>query len=258
MVSVPSGLQWFVDAGVVSEVVRVMKSGKESQVFLTRRFCGDRVYYFAAKVHKARSKRSFRKDKVYREGWLLGGRVLKAVSQGTRFGREVIESLWVAQEFDSLRKLWKNGADVPAPILRHDNVILMGYIGDPDEPAPKLCEVSLDFDEASRALKVLLRNLRIFIKLSLVHGDLSPFNILYWKGKVWIIDLPQSVDLYRNPHAMDLLYRDLQCVCNFFLKQGVDCAPGKLFNQILGVPYVSNRTYQDLLMLSAESELLEI
>jgi RIO kinase 1 len=258
MVSVPSALQWFVDTGVVSEVVRVIKSGKESQVFLTRRFCGDRVFYFAAKVHKARTGRSFKRDKVYRDGWLLSGRVQKAVSQGTRFGREVIESLWVTQEFDSLRKLWKNGADVPAPILRHENVILMVYIGDPDEPAPKLCEASLDFDEASQTLDELLRNLKIFLKLSLVHGDLSPFNILYWKGKAWIIDLPQSVDLYRNPHAMDLLYRDLQCVCNFFLKQGVDCAPRKLFSQILGVPYVPNRTYQELLMLSAESELSTI
>lgn len=254
MLSAPSTLQWFVDTGVVSEVVRIIKSGKESQVYLTRRFSGDRVFYFAAKVHKARTQRSFKGDKIYRAGWYLEGRVQRAVSRGSRYGRKVIESLWVTQEFNALKKLWKNGANVPTPILRHDNVILMSYIGDPDTPAPKLCENSLNPNEASQVLKEIVENLKIFLKLNLIHGDLSPFNILYWKGEIWIIDLPQTVDLHKNPHAIDLLYRDLQCVCNYFLKQGVDCTPKELFNQILGLPYIPSKTYQDLLMLSAESE----
>ena len=255
MLSIPSALQWFVDTGVVSEVVRIIKSGKESQIYLTRRFCEDRVFYFAAKVHKARARRSFKGDKIYRAGWCLEGRVQRAVSRGTRYGRRVIESLWVTQEYDALKKLWKSGANVPTPILRHDNVILMTYIGDPDQPAPKLCETPLKPGEALQAFNELIENLRIFVKLSLVHGDLSPFNVLYSKGKIWIIDLPQAVDLHSNPHAVDLLYRDLQCICKYFLKRGVNCSPRDLFRQILDLPYVPSKTYQDLLMLIAEPEL---
>jgi RIO kinase 1 len=258
VLSAPSALQWFVDTGIISEVVRIVKSGKESQIYLTRRFCGGKIFYFAAKVHKSRAHRSFKRDKIYRAGWCLEGRVQRAVSKGTRFGREVIESLWVTREFDSLKRLWQNGASVPTPILRHDNVILMIYIGNPDEPAPKLFETSLNLHEASQILEELMRNLKIFLKLGLVHGDLSPFNILYWRGRIWIIDLPQSTDLYKNPHAVDLLYRDLQCVCHYFQKQGVDATPKELFSQILGLPYIPNKTYQDLLMLSAESEFSAI
>ena len=251
----PPDLQWFVDVGAVSEVVRIIKSGKESQIYLTRRFCGDTIFYFAAKVHKPRIQRSFKRDKVYRLGWYFkDGRVRRAVSKTSLYGRHVIGARWVDQEFDALKRLWKNGANVPTPILKHGNTILMTYIGYPEEPAPKLCEISLDLDEAAEAWKQVVENLRIFLKSGLIHGDLSPFNILYWQGKVWIIDFPQSVDLHRNPYAMDLLYRDLQKICKYFGKQGVNCSPEELFRQVLGLAYTPHKTYQDLLMLSAESD----
>lgn len=251
----PPDLQWFVDVGAVSEVVRIIKSGKESQVYLTRRFCGDRIFYFATKVHKPRIQRSFKRDKVYRVGWYFkDGRVQRAVSKTSRYGRNVIGARWVNREFDALKKLWKNGANVPTPILKHRNTILMTYIGHPEEPAPKLREISLDQDEAAEALKQVVENIKIFLKSGLVHADLSPFNILYWQDKVWIIDLPQAVDLHKNPYAMDLLHRDLQKICKYFEKQGVNCAPEELFRQVLGLAYVPGKTYQDLLTHSAESD----
>ncbi len=256
--SAPPALQWFVDTGIISEVVRLIKSGKESQIYLTRKACKGRVFYFAAKVHTGKTRRPFKRDQIYRAGWCLEARVQRAVDKGTRFGRELVDSLWVTQEFDALKRLWQHGANVPQPILRHDNVILMVYLGDPDKPAPKLCETALNAQEAAQALEELVRNLRILLKLNLVHADLSPFNILYWKGKIWIIDLPQSVNLHKNPRATDLLYRDLQCVCNYFQKQGANANPKELFRQFLGVPYIPNKTYQDLLMLSAESGLYTV
>ncbi len=223
-------------------------------MYLTRRDCESRVFYFAAKVHTGKACRSFKRDQIYRAGWCLEARVQRAVEKGSRFGRELVDSLWVTQEFDALKRLWQHGASVPAPILRHDNVILMIYLGEPDEPAPKLCETALNSQEAAQALEELVKNLRILLKLNLVHGDLSPFNILYWKRQIWIIDLPQSVDLHKNPRATDLLYRDLQCVCSYFQKQGVDANPKELFRQVLGVQYLPGKTYQNLLMLSTESQ----
>ena len=55
----------------------------------------------------------------------------------------------------------------------------------------------------------------------LVHGDLSPYNILHWNGGAVIIDFPQMVDARKNPHAYDLLRRDLTRVCAYFARFGV-------------------------------------
>jgi RIO kinase 1 len=234
-------------------VVRLIKSGKESQVYLTRRFYGGRNFYFAAKVHKPRAQRSFKRDKAYRAGWYFSERdhrIQRAVEHMTRYGKGVVGGLWVNQEFEALQRLWRGKASVPAPIHKNGDTILMTYIGEPERPAPKLCEVVLESDEANEAIRQIIENLKIFFKLGIIHGDLSSFNILYWEGKIWIIDLPQSVDLYRNPDSMDLLYRDLENLCAYFLKQGVDCHPEELFSRVTGLTYAAGRTYEDLLMLS--------
>jgi len=255
----PPALRWFVDTGVVSEVVRVIKSGKESQIYLTRRFCGDKIFYFVAKVHKPRMQRSFKSDKVYRTGWVFvegrraGGRVHRAVLKTSRYGRGVIGARWVEEEFQALKILWRNGADVPIPILKHENTILMTYIGDPDEPAPKLCEIFLNQDEIVEVFRQVVKNLKIIFSSNLIHGDLSPFNILYWKGKIWIIDFPQVVNLHQNPHAMDLLFRDIRNICKYFYKQGINCSTEEVFRQVTGLTYTSGKTYQDLLSLSIKA-----
>lgn len=249
----PPALQGFIDAGIIDEVVRLIKSGKESHVYLTKRINREENIFFAAKVHKPRATRSFKKDKVYRSGWYFSEhdhRIERAVEHMTRYGRGVVGALWVDKEFEALVKLWRNGASVPTPIIKQGNAILMAYIGEPDRPAPKLCEVMLESSEAEEALRNIIDNLKIFLKSGLIHGDLSPFNILYWKDKIWIIDLPQAVDLYRNPDSMDLLYRDLTNICAYFMKQDVNCHPEELFSQVTGLTYAAGSTYEDLLMLS--------
>jgi len=51
--------------------------------------------------------------------------------------------------------------------------------------------------------------------------------MLWWKGRLVIIDFPQAVDSFNNPFAPDLLYRDLQNVQNWFERQkdGFDVEP---------------------------------
>ena len=54
-----------------------------------------------------------------------------------------------------------------------------------------------------------------------IHGDLSPFNILWWQGRPWIIDFPQAVDARMNANSYALLCRDVENVCRFFAKRDV-------------------------------------
>ena len=89
-------------------------------------------------------------------------------------------------------------------------------------------------------------NLKILLDLHLVHGDLSPYNILYWNDQVWIIDFPQTVDIYRNPNAVDLSYRDLVNICNFLKRRGVDCSPSNTFYELLGIKYREGSTFDEL------------
>ena len=59
------------------------------------------------------------------------------------------------------------------------------------------------------------------LDLHVVHGDLSPYNVLYWRGEPVIIDLPQAVDPRLNPAARELLQRDIENVCTCATRRGV-------------------------------------
>jgi serine/threonine-protein kinase RIO1 len=75
--------------------------------------------------------------------------------------------------------------------------------------------------EARETLDRLLWNVELFLGHNWIHADLSAFNVLWWEGKATVIDLPQAVDPRSNPHAHELLARDVKNVCDHFAKLGV-------------------------------------
>ncbi len=60
----------------------------------------------------------------------------------------------------------------------------------------------------------------LVLEAQLVHGDLSPYNILVWKEDPYMIDLSQAV-LITHPDAARLLRRDMEKVEAFFSAQGI-------------------------------------
>ena len=56
---------------------------------------------------------------------------------------------------------------------------------------------------------------KMYHDCKLVHGDLSEYNMLYHQGKVFIIDVSQSVE-HDHPHALEFLRKDLCNVTDFF------------------------------------------
>lgn len=60
-----------------------------------------------------------------------------------------------------------------------------------------------------------------------MHADLSEYNMLYWQGKVYIIDVSQSVE-HDHPHSLEFLRRDITNVNDFFKKKGVHIFPIKV------------------------------
>jgi RIO kinase 1 len=58
--------------------------------------------------------------------------------------------------------------------------------------------------------------------------------VLWWKGRISIIDLPQAIDLVLDPHGFDLLHRDVVRMCDWFGRKGVRCDGDELFAEVLG------------------------
>ncbi len=70
------------------------------------------------------------------------------------------------------------------------------------------------------------------LRRGVIHGDLSAYNILYWEGKVVLIDFPQITDSLTNRHAREILQRDIERVCEYFRRQGVRSDATALLNDL--------------------------
>jgi len=219
----PGWFDGFFGDGWITDVVMPLKSGKEASVYLCRGNAATAgAELVAAKVFHAREGRAFRNRAAYEHGQAFGKhREDRAVRTKTAFGRQVEEGWWRHREFETLRTLHAAGADVPRPVTAGEAGILMEFIGDEDRPAPQLRDVRLSPADAREAFDRLLWNVELFLSNHLVHGDLSPYNVLWWEGRVTIIDLPQAVDARTNQHARALLGRDVENLCRHFERHGV-------------------------------------
>lgn len=218
-------LDSFIHDGLISEILFEVKSGKEATVHCCRAPApGDQVQLIAAKVYRPIQTRRFKNDAIYTTGRLhlvREGRAKRAAESKSTFGREVQFATWIEHEWHTLQMLFDAGADVPRPVARNDRAILMPFLGDERGAAPKLNEVELDREAASGVVDRLLANVELMLDHHVVHGDLSPFNVLYWNDRATIIDLPQAIDPRLNPAALPLLSRDVENLCTWARKHGV-------------------------------------
>jgi RIO kinase 1 len=216
-------VQHFLDEGLISSVVRPIKSGKEASVLLCRADPSTTGLRLAAlKRYHPLDRRDFRDESIYRDGeWIKERRIRAALEKKTRFGREVQGAIWVHREWETLRALDAAGADVPTPIARTDDAILMTYVGDETLAAPQLHRHRPDLGEAQALFDQLIGNIERMLSVNVIHGDLSPFNVLVWEGRATVIDLPQAVDPRKNRHAPSLLGRDVERICAYFDRYGV-------------------------------------
>ena len=114
----------------------------------------------------------------------------------------------------------RQGVTVPYPVEQTADGILMQFLGDAGTGAPRLVSARLSAPELSAAHDQLMEDLARLTRAGLVHADLSPYNVLWWRGRAWIIDLPQAVDLVTNPGGLDLLHHDVTTVCRWFAPPG--------------------------------------
>lgn len=225
-------LEHFLDEGLIDHVIRPIKSGKEASILLCRanpRTTGGETLA-ALKLYHPLDRRDFRDEQLYRDGeFIKERRIRAALERKTRFGREVQGSLWVSREWETLRALSAAGAPVPRPIACTDHAILMTFIGDADDAGPQLRSYRPeDRDEAQDLFDQTIRAIELMLFHDVVHGDLSPYNLLVWEGVVSVIDFPQAVDPRKNRHAEAFLLRDVERITAHFQRQGVEASAERI------------------------------
>ena len=221
----------------ISDIQRLVRGGKEANVYQCQGTASTGSDLIAAKVYRPRELRNLRNDSLYREGRgnldpdghvIRDERQQRAMRNRTTYGKELLHTSWLAHEYTSLQLLHAAGADVPTPYATGNNAILMGYLGDSQVAAPTLNGVDLDPAEARTLFQQVLRNIEIMLRHDRIHGDLSAYNILYWDGKITLIDFPQAIAPEENQNAYRIFERDLGRVCEYFASQGVRAQPRKL------------------------------
>ncbi|MGQ0830070.1 MAG: RIO1 family regulatory kinase/ATPase domain-containing protein [Microthrixaceae bacterium] len=222
----------------IDDVIGLLKTGKEAEVFIVERRSAldERSVLLAHKRYRPTTvgkgeiealgftrARTFTNDAVYHEGRRLRySRDQRAVERMTDYGKRLLAERWPGQELDTLRRAHEAGVTVPYPVEFTGDGMLMQLLGDEGGAAPRLVNARLGPPELVGAFEQLIDELRALTSAGLVHADLSPFNVLWWHDRMWIIDFPQAVDLVTNPHGFDLLHHDVTTMCAWFARHGVD------------------------------------
>jgi RIO kinase 1 len=209
----------------------MLKTGKEADVFLVRRAVPDtdQVSLLAAKRYRDGDHRLFHRDAGYLEGRRVRrSREMRAMSNRTSFGKELIAGQWAMAEFGALSHLWQIGQEsglvcVPYPVQLIGTELMLEFIGDQEtgEAAPRLAQLRPDPAGLADLWRQLVDALSVLARAQVAHGDLSPYNLLVHDGRLVLIDLPQIVDVVANPQGGDFLARDVRNVATWFAARGL-------------------------------------
>ncbi|GAA4725373.1 RIO kinase 1 [Nocardioides endophyticus] len=217
----------------------ILKTGKEADAFLLERAVpgsdalGESVV-LVAKRYRSTEHRTFHRAATYTEGRSVKrSRDERALKRKSTWGKIVAAGEWAVSEWDALKRCWELGLPVPYPVQIDGTEILMEWITHDGETAPRLAQTRPGPELLASYYDQLRDALAVMVQHGIVHGDLSPYNILAAGGRLVIIDLPQIVDLVGNPTGMDFLLRDCTNVCTWFTARGLEVDPGELFAELM-------------------------
>lgn len=231
---------WVITAlGAVETDLGVLKTGKEADVHLVRRWLPDGTdapavdSLLAAKRYRGAENRLFHRDSGYLDGRRVRKtRDMRAMQRRTTFGRSLIAGQWAFAEFEALGKLWEMGLPVPYPVQLSDSEMLMEFFGTGREAAPRLVQAKAAPDLLAELFEQFRDVVLALAGEGWAHGDLSPYNVLVHEDRLVVIDWPQIVDVVGNPHGFEFLERDVRVMCEWFIRRGLDVDTNTVFGDV--------------------------
>src|SRR3989338_2136055 len=142
--------------------------------------------------------------------------------------RRQIILAWTQREYKNLIRAKKAKIRVPEAITFMNHILVEEMIGD-KEPAPMLKDTKPK--DPQRFFALILEDMKKLYDERLIHGDLSPFNILNHDEKPYFIDFSQAT-ITKTPNSEELLQRDVKIICNFFNKMGIKENEAETLNKI--------------------------
>lgn len=207
--------------GVIDTLDYPIARGKEAHVFHGTNIDGKSV---AVKIFHT-SNAVFKNLVQYIEGDPRFG--------GLRRRHRDLVDIWVRKEHRNLSRLSRWGLNVPKPLGIHKNVLVMDYLGHETGSSPKLREVNVE--EPEPVFEDLLKFLAVaWQKSNLVHGDFSPFNILWHQDRAVVIDVGQAV-VQGHPKAEEFLVRDVTRLVEWANKNGIDVTLAEAMFEVLNM-----------------------
>ena len=225
----------YIARAVITGVKSQVKSGKEAVVFRCGAHPSAGVDEVAVKIYKDIGTRSFRNMNSYLDGRI--GRTIRKRRDILHLYNDPdsMQGFWVSTELGALETLHAAGLPVPKPLGSAGPSIAMEFIPDardihdaltgagraPD-PAPRLRDAHPSSADAAALRRSLLAAIEGMLGHDLVHGDLSPYNILVRDGRPVIIDFPQAADARFSTQARAMFDRDVYNVLEYFRHSRTD------------------------------------
>ena len=241
---------WVITGEAIDTDLGTLKSGKEATCYLLQRtgfgYLPDGSplpdppsVIMVGKVYRTSEHSHFHRKASYLEGRTVRNtRDRRAMAKGSSYGQQVSAATWAQAEWSALVRLWRLGVPVPYPVQLDDLEICMELITDADgTPADRLVQARPGPDALADTWRQLHDAMITMVRAGLVHGDLSPYNLLLadpaTQPRLVIIDVPQLVDLAANPGGFDLLHRDCANVVTWFVRRGLDLDAEEVFADLV-------------------------
>ncbi|MFO7678378.1 MAG: serine protein kinase RIO [Thermoplasmatota archaeon] len=180
-------------------------------------------------------KKEFVAIKIYRTSNLSFKHLTRYIEGDPRFQiihntRRGIIDKWAQKEYKNLQRLQNKAIPAPLPIKQLNNILIMQYIGTSTKPAPLLKDIELS--NAQKTFDTIIQIIqKMYTKAKLVHADLSAYNILMHKKKLYIIDLGQAV-LLEHPESYQFLQRDIYNITKYFRQYNIQSDPKEIYTTI--------------------------
>lgn len=206
---------------ILKEINGCISTGKEGNVYIGvkgENAPEDWPAEFAVKIYKTCILKFKDRDRY------VSGEIRFQNKAGSRNSRKSV-ILWAEKEFRNLSRYHNSKINSPRPLLVKDNIIFMELITQNGSPAPLLRDVRLTREEYTDMYKQVVYGMRdVYHKCSLVHADLSEYNLLVRDGKIVFIDVGQAVE-HDNVNSTIFLRNDIAVITRFFKNVGVKTAP---------------------------------